>query len=159
MSETSSRGKLKFVVDAMLKNIVSWLRILGYDVVYCGGEDEEVLRIAREDDRIILTMDRGLALTSLRRGLKVMLITENDVSNILAKLAMKYGISLDFDAKNTRCPVCNHELYLAKTGERDEWICLNCGKKYWKGSHWRNISKTIEAAKRKLMEEASKPKS
>ena len=31
----------KFAVDAMLKNIVSWLRILGYDTVYWGGEDNE----------------------------------------------------------------------------------------------------------------------
>jgi len=140
----------------MLKNLVSWLRILGYDTLYCGGEDEEVLRIARKEQRIILTMDRGLALTALRRGLPVMLIAENDVSKILAKLASKYDISLEFDARNTRCPVCNHELLLSITEEREEWLCPNCGKKYWRGSHWRNISKTITEAKRHLAQKKSK---
>jgi len=138
----------------MLKNLVSWLRILGYDSVYCGGEDEEVLRIAVEEGRIILTMDRFLASTALRRGLPVMLISENDVPGILARLASRYGISLEFDAENTRCPVCNHELHHSMRGELEEWMCPNCGKRYWKGSHWRNITRIIAEARRRLAEES-----
>ena len=148
------KTEVKFLVDAMLKNLVSWLRILGYDTVYWRGEDEEILRIAEEEQRIILTMDRGLALAAYRRGLNVMLITENDVPSILADLASRYGISLDFDPGKTRCPVCNHLLILEKQGERREWICPNCGKKYWQGAHWRNITKTFEKARGKLAEKA-----
>ena len=149
------RAEPRFVVDAMLKNLVSWLRILGYDTIYCGWEDAEVLRIAENERRIILTMDRGLALTALRRGLPVALIPENDVSKILAKLASKYGISLEFDARSTRCPICNHELLLSMTNGREEWTCQSCGKKYWKGSHWKNISRTIAEARRYLAQRGS----
>jgi len=139
----------KFAVDAMLKNIVSWLRILGYDTVYWGGEDNELLKLAKRENRIILTMDRDLALSALRNGLEVLLIMNNDASDILASLASRYGISLDFNPAQTRCPVCNHILVLSKAEEREEWICPNCGKKYWKGSHWKNISKVFDEARKK----------
>lgn len=140
----------RFVVDAMLKNIASWLRILGYDSIYWNGADQEILKLAREDDRVILTMDKELASTARRRGLNVLLLKENNVSEILAQIAFKLGLNLDFSPSSTRCPVCNHQLILVNQAEREEWICPGCGKKYWKGSHWRNISKTLNEARRKL---------
>lgn len=140
----------KFIVDAMLKNIVSWLRILGYDAVYWGGEDDELLKLAKQENRIILTMDRDLALSALKNGLEVILIMENDPSDILANLASRYGISLNFNPNQTRCPICNHKLTHSTRGEYDEWRCLNCGKKYWKGSHWKNIVKVFEESRKKL---------
>ncbi|MCX8187057.1 MAG: Mut7-C RNAse domain-containing protein [Nitrososphaeria archaeon] len=139
----------KFVVDAMLKNIVSWLRILGYDAIYWGGEDDELLRLAKQERRIILTMDRDLALSALRNGLEVILIMENDPSDILANLASRYGISLEFNPNRTRCPICNHKLTLSRKEGREEWLCPNCGKRYWKGSHWKNIIKVFEDSQKK----------
>jgi len=139
----------RFVIDAMLKNIVTWLRILGYDSIYWNGDDQGILSLAERDGRTLLTMDRELAAKAVRRGLNVLLITENDVPSILAQTAFRLGLSLSFDPNLTRCPVCNHQLVFMPQ-ERDEWICPGCGKKYWKGSHWLNISKTLEVACRKL---------
>ena len=134
----------------MLKNIASWLRILGYDSIYWNGDDQGILKLAKEDDRIILTMDRELASTARRRGLSVLLLKENDVSEILAQIAFKLGMNLDFSPNSTRCPVCNHQLIFVNRAEREEWVCPSCGKKYWRGSHWKNISKTLDEARRRL---------
>lgn len=140
----------KFIVDAMLKNIVSWLRILGYDTVYWCGEDSGLLKLAKQDGRIIVTMDRELALSALKNGLESTLVMRNDASEVLAMLASKYGVSLDFDPGQTRCPLCNHVLKLSRVGKREEWTCPNCNKKYWRGSHWKNIVKVFDEAKRRL---------
>jgi uncharacterized protein with PIN domain len=139
----------KFVADAMLKNIVSWLRILGYDTIYWGGGDREVLGIAEAEGRAILTMDRRLAATAMRRGLKVLLFHENDIPGILARIARELSLNLSFDPRYTRCPACNHPLNLEHRSGREEWMCPGCGKKYWRGSHWRNISRTLEEARKK----------
>ena len=144
----AEKARRRFLIDAMLKNVASWLRILGYDAAYWSGDDREILRLASESGRTILTMDRGLAASALKRGLDVILIKENDVARILADLASRCGLSLDFDPASTRCPVCNHPLTLKPEGDREEWICEGCGKRYWKGSHWKNISKTLEKARR-----------
>ena len=150
MNVTRPRRSHRFVIDAMLKNMASWLRILGYDSIYWNGDDQGILKLAREDGRTILTMDRELASTARRRGLDVLLLRENDVSEILAQLAFKLGLNLDFSPSSTRCPVCNHRLMLVNQAEREEWICPGCGKRYWKGSHWRNISRTLDEARRRL---------
>ena len=140
----------RFIVDAMLGNIVTWLRILGYDTIYWSGDDGELIKRAREENRIILTMDRELALNAIRNGLDIFYISKNDSSEVLAELAKRYGIKLRFDRDRTRCPVCNAPLKLVNDMPREEWICPNCGKRYWRGSHWRNIMKTIKDAEEKF---------
>ena len=140
----------RFVADAMLKNIVSWLRILGYDTIYWGGGDREILGVAEAEGRVILTMDRGLAAIAARGGLRALLFQENDIPGILVRIARELGLSLSFDPRYTRCPVCNHPLNLEHRSGREEWICPGCGKRYWRGSHWRNISRTLEEARRRL---------
>ena len=140
----------KFIVDAMLGNIVTWLRILGYDTVYWSGDDGELIKKALDENRIILTMDRELALNAIRNGLETFYISKNDSPEVLAELAKRYGIKLRFDRNRTRCPVCNTPLKLVNDKPREEWICSNCGKRYWRGSHWRNIMKTIKDAEERL---------
>lgn len=139
----------RFIVDAMLKNIISWLRILGYDTLYWTGDDRELIDLAEAEGRIILTMDRELAAMAARRGLRALLFHENDVPGILARMARELGISLQFSPNLTRCPVCNHPLSWEHGPGSEEWVCPGCGKRYWRGSHWRNISRTFEEARRR----------
>lgn len=143
--------RYRFIVDAMLKNLVSWLRILGYDTIYWSGGDREVISVAEAENRVILTMDRKLAATATRRGLNVLLFHENDTPGILARIAHELGLSLSFDPRSTRCPICNHLLSLEHESGREEWMCPRCGKRYWRGSHWRNISRTLEEARKRLI--------
>lgn len=138
----------RFLVDAMLGNIVSWLRILGYDSEYWDGDDGKLIRKAIEESRIILTKDRELYVYSMRYGVQAILVDGNDTAQILGALNRKNKISLEFDPENTRCPVCNHLLQRNKNVFRDEWVCNNCGKRYWMGRHWKNITRILEEAKK-----------
>ncbi|MEM3619692.1 MAG: Mut7-C RNAse domain-containing protein [Nitrososphaerota archaeon] len=142
-----NRGQ-RFLVDAMLGNIVSWLRILGYDSEYWDGDDGKLVQKALEEDRIILTKDRELYVYSMRCGVQAVLIDGDNTAQILGALNRKNKISLEFDPEYTRCPACNHLLQRNKGVFRDEWICSNCGKRYWMGRHWKNITRILEEAKK-----------
>ena len=50
----------RFVVDGMLGSLARWQRILGYDTDYVNQRDDpELVRIARAENRVLLTRDRG----------------------------------------------------------------------------------------------------
>lgn len=143
----NSNRDQRFLVDAMLGNIVSWLRILGYDSEYWEGDDGNLVQKAIRENRTILTKDKELYIYSRRYGVQAILVDETDTAHILGALNRRNRISLEFDPENTRCPLCNHLLQRDKNSLRDEWICNSCGKRYWMGRHWKNISRILEEAK------------
>jgi hypothetical protein len=65
----------RFLVDAMLGRLAKWLRILGYDAEYFPGEDDDLLRQARRQGRVLLTRDTRLL---RRRPLPSHLFIESD---------------------------------------------------------------------------------
>lgn len=142
------KRETRFLVDAMLGNIVTWLRILGYDSVYWNGDDGGLITIASRENRIILTKDRLLYSLARKHGLEVVFVEDSRVEAMLSKLSKEYGISLEFDPRETRCPVCNSLLKMKESKSGSEWTCINCDKHYWMGSHWKNISKIFEEAKK-----------
>jgi len=49
---------VKFVVNGMLGKVARWLRMLGYDTKYFNAmSDDEILKVASEEKRILLTRD------------------------------------------------------------------------------------------------------
>src|SRR5688572_2235611 len=51
----------KFVLDVHLGRLAAFLRVLGFDCVYFNDlHDDEIVRIARAERRIVLTRDIGL---------------------------------------------------------------------------------------------------
>ncbi len=156
----------RFVVDTMLGNIARWLRILGYDTLYRRDfKDWEIIRLAREENRVIITRDKGLHNRALNNGLKSIYLIMDDMAERLAYIALITGIRLYVDLEKSRCPICNGELRKISKEEvkgkvpprvyryyNDFWICMNCGKIYWIGSHWVKIEEILEKA-RKLLEE------
>ncbi len=143
----SDQRDRKFLIDAMLGNIVSWLRILGYDSEYWIGDDDGLIEKARRENRIIITKDRDLYVYSTRCSIETILINEDDTEHILGTLNRLHKISLEFDPELTRCPICNHLLQRDNHNVREEWICSNGGKRYWMGRHWKNITKILEEAR------------
>ena len=130
----------------MLGRLARWLRFLGCDTLYYSGiSDASLIRIAREQDRVVLTRDTRLIKI---KGLKnYLLITSNDSSQQL--LEVIDSLKLRQFNLLSRCVKCNGELMkiIDKVEIKDsvpEFVflqhnefleCLDCGKIYWEGSH------------------------
>jgi len=57
-----SNKKPIFFVDAMLGNLATKLRLLGFDSLYSSSiEDDELLRVAKLENRVIISRDVQLA--------------------------------------------------------------------------------------------------
>lgn len=136
-----------FVADAMLGKLARWLRALGYDCLYHSkAEDEDLLRIAREDWRWLLTRDRRLA---GKAEIERILLIQSDYADIqVREVAEALGLRLEPVRALTRCLECNGVLEpMAKERVRDRvppytystqenFIgCPDCGRIYWAGTH------------------------
>ncbi len=145
---------LRFVADAMLGRLAKWLRILGYDTLYNPDwDDARLVRIARAEDRILLTRDNGLA---RRKGACVILLEQENWSAQLQQLHRTLGLMSV--APFTRCPVCNDLLepiskdqawgqvppYIFVT-QQEFRLCPSCNRFYWRGSHWDEMCKLVAA--------------
>ena len=59
----SLQGEPQFVLDVHLGRLAAYLRMLGFDAVYRNSfNDAELVRISSEEQRILLTRDRGLVM-------------------------------------------------------------------------------------------------
>ncbi len=146
----------KFLVDRMLGQTTKWLRFMGIDAKYAPkGDDEKLLEIAEEEDRVLITRDKELANND-----RVMLVEKAPPEEIIPKILKIYDTELK---PLTRCSNCNtlvekieKQEIIGKVPEgvlerNDEfWICDGCGKVYWKGTHWENILKKIDKMKEKF---------
>lgn len=142
----------------MLGNLARWLRISSYDAEYHRDiPDNELIEEARKDRRILVTRDEELAYKARKLGLESVYLTSvNDVEE-LRQLVETY--ELELDTSKSRCPKCNAELIRIGKEEvagkvpkgtlqsnEEFWECRNCGGIYWRGSHWTNITETINKA-------------
>ena len=144
----------KFIADDMLGKLARRLRMMGFDVTYPNtSADSLLLRLSREEDRIILTRDRGL---SQVRGSRVFLLSSTDLSEQLQEVLTRLKLRTDPAKMFTRCPVCNGELKKTKKEEikakvpprvyrtfDDFTTCSRCDKVYWKGTHYEKIVKDM----------------
>lgn len=138
----------------MLGRLVRWLRLLGYDTVYYPRiEDSVLLKIAREENRILLTRDSHLV--KIKGLQQFLLLKENDpfkqLKNVIAAFSLKADDAIraagTADALS-RCIICNAVLQnVSKEKIKDlipEYVyqtstvfrqCSDCGKPYWNGTH------------------------
>jgi len=148
---------MKFVCDEMLGTLAKWLRILGYDTAYVKNmEDDEILKIAEKEDRIIITRDKVLA----EKSEKALYIDEKDLEKQIEKVFKKLNLEIDEDKILSRCILCNTPVmsikkekiegkvpeHVWKTHEKF-WICPKCKRIYWMGSHWNDMEEKIKKIK------------
>ncbi len=159
---------LRFVADGMLGSSARWLRMLGYDVKYCNDAlDDDLLRVAEHENRVLLTRDAELFRRACAAGLRAAFVEGGSEAERLASIARCFDIRLEVDMSVTRCPVCDSPL--KKVGREavldrvesgtlrhysEFWLCEGCGKVYWRGGHWAKITEILNKAK-ELMEEES----
>jgi len=150
--------KIRFVSDRMLGTLCRYLRFMGYDTVSANNlssgnfqEDTLLLRIAREEGRVLLTRDRELA---ARAGMNGVLVRPDDVMGQVRQL-LNTGF-IDGALRMTRCSLCNTELREATPDEiagadyapSDNggftfFFCPCCRKLYWDGSHGKHLADRI----------------
>lgn len=140
-------ARRRFVADGMNGDVARWLRLLGYDCVYC-TDDGDALREAASG-RVLITRDRALLKVAKARKLEAVDAGCGPIYEKLAKLYLSGLIDLRVNLRATRCPRCNGELRAAELSGGKIWICDACGKEYWIGSHWRNIARIIKLARQR----------
>jgi hypothetical protein len=135
----------RFLVDAMLGRLATWLRILGYDAAYFRGEDQDLLEQAWRERRILLTRDTRLL--RRRRIPPHLCIGSDRVAEQVRQVVDAFGLAPLRPAAR-RCPRCNLPLVAedkaAVAGRVPEfvwsrhdrfWACPGCRRLYWAGSH------------------------
>lgn len=154
----------------MLGKLTRWLRMLGQDVIYSkSAEDEELIKTAKAEGRVILTRDLQLYQQAVTHGWTAFLVEGSTEAEKLSDLAKRFNISLEFDVTVSRCPKCNSriksvskeevisEVPRATSVHYDEfWKCSECGQVYWHGSHWKRIEETLREAREALERKSSK---
>ena len=143
----------RFLADSMLGTLAKWLRILGYDTVYDAGlDDNELVRLARAEGRILLTRDGGLL---QRKGPQYLFIASQVLQEQLAQVLRAFGLHANHAF--SRCPVCNTPLedvpkhdawgqvppFVFQTQERFS-LCPACNRFYWRGTHWQRMREWME---------------
>lgn len=146
MSESQMPPRL--LADAMLGRLARWLRLAGYDTAYLADTDDlAVIRLARAEDRLILTRDAGLA---SRKGVEALMIDSQQVEEQAAQV--REAVGPPGENAFSRCSVCNEPLdplnaeaardrvppYVWRTQQRF-MTCPTCRRVYWPGTHWQAI--------------------
>jgi uncharacterized protein with PIN domain len=151
---------VKFLADAMLGKFARWLRMLGNDVTYSVQfGDNELLELAKDEGRVLLTKDLELYKRSITSGLDAFYIEGKTEYSRLAEVSKRYGLTLEIDMDKSHCPVCNSPLKaVPKEQIKDQlesntytyydkfWRCSSCGQIYWQGAHWKQITSTLTQA-------------
>lgn len=145
---------LRFSADGHLGQLVRYLRMLGFDTYYRNNVgDAELAEIAEDQQRILLTRDRGLL---KRKAIKQgYLIRQRDPRQQLLSVVRRYNL-MAISQPFTRCMVCNGKLISVqkeaimdrlepktKVYFQEFKQCAACRKIYWAGSHHAHLCAII----------------
>ncbi len=146
---------ISFVLDVHLGRLARWLRLLGFDVKYRNDyEDPEIIQIALNEHRIILTRDRRMLFNSrVAHACWIhAVLPEAQVQEVLRRLDLFNQIKPFY-----RCTVCNG--IIKKVNKMDiidqlepgtiryyeEFFqCPDCSRIYWKGTHYERMTHQID---------------
>lgn len=150
--------RIGFVLDTHLGQLAAYLRMLGFDSLYNNeASDEALASLSVEDNRVLLTKDRGL----LKRGR----VTHGYCVRAGEPREQVFEVLRRFDLQRqiepfSRCMRCNgtveavpkesiiERLEPHTRAHFDEFsICSECGQIYWKGSHFERMNDFIEELK------------
>ena len=152
---------MKFLCDQMLGTLAKWLRLFGFDTFYANAEisDNELLDIAKKEDRIFISRDKQLIIRSRKKNLQVVKTTSTDLDEQLRQVLK--NVKIDETTVLSRCSLCNTILDdIKKSDVKDKvpkriyesnekfWFCSKCEKTYWMGTHYDKIMLKIDEIKK-----------
>ena len=141
----------RFVLDGHLGRLAAYLRMLGFDCWYRRVvEDEELAMISASEGRILLTRDVGLL---KRRQIQRGYCLRSDQPHLqLREVVRRYALADRIHAFQ-RCMECNGQLRSVPKNEVADLLpphtratkdvfsrCDDCGKIYWRGSHYERMT-------------------
>jgi uncharacterized protein with PIN domain len=155
-----------FILDRHLGRLAGYLRMLGFDTLYRADyDDDELVRIAADERRILLTMDRELL--KRRQVTHGYYIRQSNPRAQVVEVLKRFDLARSVSPLE-RCMRCNErlepvakEMVLARVPARslqhyDEFRqCPGCRRVYWSGSHYRRMQRFIEH----VLEAARSPRS
>src|SRR2546427_11513232 len=102
---------MRFLVDGMLGGLARWLRILGQDVRYdASTKDNELLRIAHEENMVLLTRDDELYRRAIARKIPTALVLGETEEERVAQIASTFGVDMEVNMAEQRCQECGSSL-------------------------------------------------
>jgi hypothetical protein len=140
-------AEIRFIADAMLGRLATWLRLLGCDVEYFPQiTDDDLVERASRSGRVILTRDTEL--TRRRKVRDIHFFVRGDgYRDQLRQVAERFSV-VPSGRILTRCLRCNEALEaIARAAVRDRVppyvfetqpdfrTCGRCGRVYWRGTH------------------------
>ena len=151
--------EVKFFADSMLGKLARWLRLMGFDTRYnCSISDEELIKIAKKENRIILTKDREMVNKNKKyRGNNFIFISDSDTDQQIKTVIKSLNLN-PWKGLFSRCVYCNHlvEKIEDVTKFKDKippyalvtspsfYYCPVCNRVYWEGSHHKKIKEKIK---------------
>ena len=148
----------KFVLDVHFGTLARYMRMFGFDTKYENDySDEQIIDISLNEKRAILTRDLGiLKQTRVTHGYWVRNTKPvKQVEEIIERFDLKNEIT-----EFSRCITCNSILKPVekeKVADRvppkvynyqtEFYLCKECNKVYWKGSHYVNMNLMVERMK------------
>jgi uncharacterized protein with PIN domain len=145
----------KFILDVHLGKLARYLRLLGLDAWYENHyQDIEIIRLAKRQQRIILTRDVGL--------LKNKQVTHGYWLRSKQPEQQLIAVVKRFDLRRvfkpfTRCLICNGRITAVDKHRVDEQLpeqtryyyqtfyqCKQCRKIYWQGAHYERLQRLVE---------------
>lgn len=143
-----------FIADCHLGKLARYLRLMGFDTLYFTQiDDNDLITLALEQNRIILTRDRGL---SERKNAPVLFLESKETSAQLQAVISRFNLK-EHPAPFSRCIVCNaplqvvdKEKVLHKLPQKVRRYfshfeqCPVCDRVYWHGDHYRRMKQFLE---------------
>ncbi len=144
-----------FIADCHLGKLAKYLRFMRVDTLYFSQiGDNDLITLALEQNRIILTRDRAL---SRRKNIPVFFLESKELSQQLQTLTRHFHLN-ENTVSSSRCIICNTPLQIVEKGEIEQRLpkkvahyfsyfeyCPHCDRIYWHGDHYRRMKKYLES--------------
>ena len=147
--------RTRFVLDTHLGRLAAYLRMSGFDTLYRNDYDDRTLAtVSTAEHRILLTRDRKLLMR--RQITHGYFVRHTRPGQQLVEILKRFDL-MNCLSPFSRCLRCNGELgpvpaerVLARVPPvtrswcREYRQCAQCGKIYWKGTHYRRMRHLID---------------